>query len=247
MPRLLATRLRGPHPGRRHCRRAVLTSRPVHAAAPSSDTLPALTAHGLCCVRDDRRLFEGVGFALPPGEAVEIEGTNGSGKTTLLRAICGLIMPDAGSIHWQGHDVVTDPEPLRRALTYVGHAIGAKRDLTPRENLEAALALAGAGTQGDACGKALERVGLSGCADTPLRRLSAGQVRRVALARLLLRSNPLWVLDEPFSALDRGGKALLEELIIEHCSKGGMVLLTTHQPADLGSVPLQAIVLGDRP
>lgn len=188
------------------------------------------------------RLREEIDFSLSAGELLQIEGANGSGKTTLLRAICGLVVPEAGRVLWNDVDITHDPEPLRRALTLVGHASGAKRDLTPRENLQTALAIAG-GKSGQECSEALERVGLAARSDTPLRRLSAGQVRRVSLARLLLRPNPLWILDEPFSALDRTGKALLEELIVGHVRSGGMVLLTTHQPADLGPLAVRTLSL----
>lgn len=207
----------------------------------SGGTAHRLRVERLHCA--PRRLRQEVDFSLSAGEVLQIEGANGSGKTTLLRAVCGLIPPETGRVTWNGIDIAEDPEPLRRALTFIGHTAGVKRDLTARENLLAAQAIAG-GTGGNQCTAALERVGLGGSlADTPLRRLSAGQLRRVSLARLLLRPNPLWILDEPFSALDRGGKALLEALIVAHCEAGGLVLLTTHQPADLGSLPVRILVL----
>ncbi|MDX1609916.1 MAG: cytochrome c biogenesis heme-transporting ATPase CcmA, partial [Halofilum sp. (in: g-proteobacteria)] len=210
------------------------------AAEPPSRATPnhRLQVEGLTGVREGRTLFAGIDVALASGELVQIEGANGAGKTTLLRMICGLSMPEAGRVRWDGADVADDPDPFRRALTFVGHAAGVKRDLTPRENLQAALAIAGGG-DGARCATALERVGLDGRADTPLRRLSAGQARRVSLARLLLRPNPLWVLDEPFSALDVAGKAMLEALVVDHCRNGGMALLTTHQPADFGALPVR--------
>lgn len=214
-------------------------------AAAGRASVPGRSPYRLCAERlrcAPGRLRQEVDFSLSAGEVLQIEGANGSGKTTLLRAVCGLIVPEAGRVSWNDIDIAEDPEPLRRALTFIGHAAGVKRDLTPRENLRAARAIAGDASR-DACSEALERVGLDGRADVPLRRLSAGQVRRVSLARLLLRRNPLWVLDEPFSALDRPGKALLEELIIAHCGAGGMVLLTTHQPADLGPLSVRTLVL----
>lgn len=213
---------------------------PAPSPPASERTSHRLRVERLRCASD--RLRAEIDFSLSAGELLQIEGANGSGKTTLLRAICGLVVPEAGRVLWDDVDAVHDPEALRRALTLVGHSGGAKRDLTPRENLQAALAIAGGGPARE-CAEALERVGLAARADTPLRRLSAGQARRVALARLLLRPNPLWILDEPFSALDRGGKTLLEELIVGHCKGGGMVLLTTHQPADFGPMAVRTLSL----
>ncbi len=213
------------------------------SASPSTATGEAshrLCIEGLRCASG--RLRGAIDFSLSAGELLQIEGANGSGKTTLLRAICGLIVPEAGRVLWNDTDIAHDPEPLRWALTLIGHASGAKLDLTPRENLQAALAISGGGYAPE-CSDALDRVGLATRADTPLRRLSAGQVRRLSLARLLLRPNPLWILDEPFSALDRTGKALLEELIVAHCEGGGMALLTTHQPTDLDPLPVRTLAL----
>lgn len=217
----------------------------MHAPAPATESsaAPRLVGRQLACQRGGVGLFTALDFALAPGEVLDIEGANGSGKTTLLRVVCGLRPPDAGTVFWDDADIAEDPEPLRRALTFVGHAAGVKRDLTARENLQAALAIAG-GTATERCERALERVGLAGHAERPVRGLSAGQTRRLSLARLLLRKTPLWVLDEPLSALDRAGKALLEALIIDHCGAGGMALLTTHQPADFGPIPVQSLPLG---
>lgn len=215
------------------------------ASAPASGSIaaPQLIARELRCRRGDRILFSGISFRLGAGEILQIEGANGSGKTTLLRAICGLAPAEEGRILWNDHDVGDADSDFFAATAYVGHAAGMKLDLTPRENLETALAIAG-GEGVNRWRGALERIGLLAVADVPLRRLSAGQVRRVSLARLLMRSCSLWMLDEPFSALDRAGKSLLEALIVEHCAGGGMVLLTTHQPADLGSVPVHTLNLG---
>lgn len=223
----------------------MLSSRPVQATATASDVSsePRLVARQLACSRGGTQLFRDLDLALASGRVLDIEGANGSGKTTLLRGICGLRPADAGRVFWDGVDVAEDPEPLRNALSFIGHAAGMKRDLTARENLDAAFAIAGGSGDVD-CERALERVGIGGVADQPVRRLSAGQTRRLTLARLLLRPNPLWVLDEPFSALDRHGKSLLEGLIVEHCRNGGMVMLTTHQPADFGAIPVQTVSLG---
>ncbi len=218
----------------------------MHASIPATEsaTAPRLVARQLTCQRGGIVLFSALDFALAPGAVLDVEGANGSGKTTLLRVVCGLQAPDAGTVYWDDTDIAEDPGPLRRALAFVGHAPGVKRDLTARENLEAELSIAGGGGALDGCERALERVGLGRHADRPVRGLSAGQTRRLSLARLLLRSSPLWVLDEPFSALDRAGKVLLERLVAEHCGAGGMALLTTHQPADFGAVPVQSLPLG---
>ena len=217
----------------------------MHATAPASEgaAAPRLVARQLACQRGGVVLFSGLDFALAPGTVLDVEGANGSGKTTLLRVVCGLRAPDAGTVYWDDADIAEDAGPLRRALVFVGHAPGVKRDLTARENLEADLSIAGGNTT-DGCARALERVGLAAHAERPVRAFSAGQARRLSLARLLLRRCPLWVLDEPFSALDRAGKALLEQLVAEHCGAGGMALLTTHQPADFGAVPVQSLPLG---
>lgn len=203
----------------------------------------ALEADGLRCRRGGRKLFDGLALRLDAGELVQVEGANGCGKTTLLRVLCGLSTPDAGTVRWGGEDIAEARAAFHAALTWVGHAAAVKRDLTPRENLRAAAALA---TTPPATGvdAALARMGLEAHAGTPLRALSAGQCRRVALARLVLQPTPLWVLDEPFAALDAHGKQLLEGLVAGHCRGGGMVLLTTHQPADFRDLAVRRLRLG---
>ena len=224
----------------------MVPSRPVDAAArhPRSSCYPALGVEGLCCMRGDRVVFEDFGFALEPGGIVQIEGPNGSGKTTLLRAVCGLAPVEAGTIYWRGTPRDEVDDEFRAALTYIGHVPGVKRDLTARENLAAWRAL-GTGQSTRTPDAAFDRAGLCGLEDTPLRYLSAGQVRRVALARLLAISTPLWLLDEPLTALDADGKALLETLLCEHAAGGGMTVISTHHQLDLADTPLQRIRLGD--
>lgn len=216
---------------------------------PSTESIdtqrdPWLVVEALCCARDDRLLFEAIGFTLTPGGIVQLEGANGSGKTSLLRAICGLVPVERGRVFWCGtpRDEVLDG--FLAALTYVGHVPGVKRDLTPRENLAASRALT---TMIPAMPSdtAFDRVGLEGLADTPLRRLSAGQIRRAALARLLVVPTPLWLLDEPLTALDADGKRILEGLIADHAAAGGMTVISTHHALDLAATPVQRIRLGD--
>lgn len=223
----------------------MLPSRPVDAAArhPRSPA-PFLAVDGLCCLRGDRVLFEDLGFTLAPGEVVQLEGPNGSGKTTLLRAICGLTPIETGTISWRGtpRDEIIDD--FRAALTYIGHIPGVKRDLTAREDLMAWWAL-GAGEAACAADTALQKAGVGSLGGTPLRHLSAGQTRRVALARLIAMPTTLWLLDEPLTALDTDGKVLLETLLSEHAAAGGMTLISTHHQLDLGANPVQRIRLGD--
>jgi heme exporter protein A len=186
-------------------------------------------------VRHDRTLFDALSFTLNDGEILQVEGANGSGKTSLLRMLCGLVQPDEGMILWDGADIGEDRAEFLTEALYIGHAHGVKEELTPRENLRFAQALGPAGhTSTEA---ALARVGLYGYEDVPARMLSAGQRRRVALARLLVRAARLWVLDEPFTALDRVGRELVETLLAAHIERGGLAVLTTHQPHALAHCP----------
>lgn len=215
------------------------------AAVPRAGGRAAsLEAHGLACRRGGRTLFADLALRLDPGGLLLVEGPNGCGKTTLLRVVCGLSSPEAGTVRWDGEDIDEAGAAFRAALTWVGHAAAVKRDLTPRENLHSAAALATA-PLATGIGPALARLGLEAHADTPLRGLSAGQCRRVALARLVLQPTPLWILDEPFDALDAAGKRLLEDLVVAHCRGGGLVLLTTHQPVDFRDLAVRRLALGD--
>ena len=202
----------------------------------------AFEASDLRCVRQDRTLFEGFGFRLNPGELIQIQGANGSGKTSLLRLLCLLALPDAGEVRWGGVNAEEIRPDFLRELTYIGHTHGVKADLTAHENLKVAAALAGGITMDP--DEALARIGLAGFEDTPARELSAGQTRRVALARLLIHPTRLWILDEPFTALDPRGKAMVEGILTEHCDRGGMAIITTHQPVDIGDHAVTHIRLG---
>ncbi|MFA9460130.1 cytochrome c biogenesis heme-transporting ATPase CcmA [Thiohalorhabdus sp. Cl-TMA] len=215
-----------------------------HATDAHGDAAtPRLEAVDLTCVRRDRVLFEGFNLRLGPGELIQVEGANGSGKTSLLRILCLLALPAEGNVRWNGADVEEVRPEFLEALTYIGHAHGVKADLTPLENLRVASALGTARPAMDP-DEALHRIGLEGFEDKPVRELSAGQTRRVALARLLVHPTRLWILDEPFNALDRKGKAYVERMLREHCENGGMALITTHQPVDLGSAAMSRIHLG---
>lgn len=196
------------------------------------------------CVRGDRRLFSGLGFRLEAGELLHLQGHNGSGKTTLMRMICGLIAPAAGEVRWRGEDIRRQREAYHRELVYAGHKSAIKGDLTGVENLRIACRLAGVPVTEKAAWAALERMGLRGHEDLPSRVLSQGQKKRVALARLLLNRAPLWVLDEPFTALDRAAVAFLEQVIREHLAEGGLVVLTTHQAVPLTEGRVKTLKLG---
>jgi heme exporter protein A len=188
-----------------------------------------LTATDIACSRGERRLFGGVDFTLGRGDWLHVKGENGAGKTTLLRTLIGLSPADEGEVRWRGADTRKSAEEYRRAFVYLGHQSGLKDELTPLENLRLALALDGFGTADAHLMDALRRIGLQGREDLPARALSAGQKRRVLLARLLLRPADLWVLDEPFNALDGAGIALLSTMIASHLDAGGLAVLTSHQ------------------
>lgn len=186
------------------------------------------TATDLACSRGERKLFEGISFALESREWLHVKGENGAGKTTMLRTLIGLSPADHGHIRWRGNDIREHAEDYRRAFVYLGHQAGLKDELTPVENLKLALMLDGYEPSEDEILDALGRMGLHGREDLPARVLSAGQRRRVLLARLLLRPADLWVLDEPFNALDVAGIDLLRSMIRAHLDGGGLAVLTSH-------------------
>ncbi|MDP2793700.1 MAG: cytochrome c biogenesis heme-transporting ATPase CcmA [Sulfurisoma sp.] len=188
-----------------------------------------LTATGLTCVRGERRLFSGLDLAVAPGEWLHVQGENGAGKTSLLRMLTGLSHAVEGEIRWNGEPIQALGEDYRRDMLFLGHHGALKEELTPLENLELAAALDGAELTGAAALAVLWRFGLRGREELPVRFLSAGQKRRVLLARLVTRKARLWVLDEPFTALDVKAVDMLAGLIGEHLAGGGMAVLTSHQ------------------
>lgn len=187
----------------------------------------------LSCVRGERRLFQGLSFTLNAGELLYIHGPNGSGKTTLLRTLCGLAQPEAGEIRWRGENIRRLGEEYHREMAYVGHLNGVKDELTAFENLRVTGQLAGVQ---DAEGKALaalRRLELTACVELSGKALSQGQKRRLALARLLLAPMALWIMDEPFTALDVKAVGMVQLVLSEHLDSGGMVVLTTHQEVEI--------------
>ncbi len=198
-----------------------------------------LQANQLSCIRDDRVLFEGLSFELNAGQILLLEGKNGSGKTSLLRILCGFREPDEGELLW-GFDAINDSQ-YQTDMAYVGHLDGVKKELTVYENLKVSLALGRPGRYSII--DALARVNLANYDDVLVQALSAGQKRRLSLARLLITENKLWILDEPFTSLDKQGIALIETLMIEHCARGGMIVLTSHHDIELHDVVVQRINL----
>ncbi|MEI8208599.1 MAG: cytochrome c biogenesis heme-transporting ATPase CcmA [Methylococcales bacterium] len=198
-----------------------------------------LQAKQLTCIRDDRVLFAGLSFELNAGHVLLLEGKNGSGKTSLLRILCGFREPDEGELLW-GSDSINDGQ-YHADMAYVGHLDGVKKELTVFENLKVSLALGVPGRYSIL--DALTRVNLANYDDVLVQALSAGQKRRLSLARLLITDNKLWILDEPFTSLDKQGIALIETLMIEHCATGGMIVLTSHHDIELHDVVVQRINL----
>jgi heme exporter protein A len=197
------------------------------------------------CRRGDRQLFSGLSFDLSVGTLLHVRGRNGSGKTTLLRAICGLLTPDAGEIRWGGESIRALGDDYHEDVLYLGHLYGIKSDLSGIENLRIAATLDGNEADEGRLWRALEHMGLAGFEDLPTKVLSQGQKKRVALGRLLVSTAPLWILDEPFTALDVDAVDLLQILIAQHIADDGMVVLTTHQEVPLTSGQIRRLHLGD--
>jgi heme exporter protein A len=208
------------------------------------NSTPQLTLDGVACTRGTRRLFSGITHSLAPGELLRVQGPNGAGKTSLLRMLCGLLAPTEGDVLWQGEKLSTQRDVFGRNLVYLGHAAALKDELSPLENLLDACALGGHAPTTAAALAALQGAGLRGHERTAARRLSQGQRRRSALARLALSQNaPLWILDEPFNALDTAATTWLSGLIEAHLQRAGMVVLTSHQDVALSAAKQQVLIL----
>jgi heme exporter protein A len=187
-----------------------------------------LEAREINCWRGDRHILRNVSLGVRAGEFLKITGPNGVGKTTLLRIVCGLLPAESGSVLWRSKVVRSSNDDFHLEMVYLGHLNSLKADLTARENLRFLAGLRQTLTDADIDG-ALDRVGILSRGDLPARSLSAGQKRRLALARLLLSGATLWVLDEPVTNLDTAGIQLVEELITEHVNRGGLALSAAHQ------------------
>ena len=192
-----------------------------------------LSAHGLCCVRGERRLFAQLDLAVDAGEWLHVRGENGAGKTSLLRLLAGLSLPAEGDVRWRGQSIQDPDSGYHHDRLFFGHQGALKEDLTALENLSYAAAIDGASLPETLALAALVRFGLKGRADLPVRVLSAGQKRRVMLARLATRHAKLWVLDEPFTALDTKAVEMLAKLVAEHLAGGGLAVITSHQAVPL--------------
>ncbi|HEY7883897.1 MAG TPA: cytochrome c biogenesis heme-transporting ATPase CcmA [Cellvibrionaceae bacterium] len=195
---------------------------------------PILTLQELTCERDERLLFSHLNYRCQAGDLVQILGANGAGKTSLLRILAGLITPLEGRVLWRGKTIAHQPDFVRELL-FLGHQVPVKGLLTVLENLRWLNRLQ---TRNPSISEreALQRVGLEACADTPCQQLSAGQRRRVLLAQLYLSQAPLWILDEPFTAIDQAGVGQLETVIDQHRHNGGLVLITSHQTLKINAM-----------
>lgn len=193
--------------------------------------------------RGDKRLFRDLSFAAGTGELVHVTGPNGAGKTSLLRVICGLTLPDEGTVSWRGHAVTRRRIEYHDELTYVGHRDALKGDLTAAENLRSAVALHDAAA-GKRVGAVLNEVGLDTLADLPARYLSAGQKRRLSIVRAMLMPATVWIMDEPFANLDADGRDWAAALVTAHLDEGGIAVVTSHYELEVSAARRHELVLG---
>ncbi len=202
----------------------------------SSKSSLVLEARGLCCVRGERQLFSGLNLRITSGDCLHVRGENGVGKTSLLRLLTGLSKPESGEVLWGDQSISVDSVAYHRELLFLGHRDALKEDLTALENLQMYAALDDVSLPQEKALAALWRFGLRGRENLPVNYLSAGQKRRVLMARMLTRQAKLWILDEPFNALDTQAVHELQNLIVEHLSVGGLVVLTSHQEVNISNV-----------
>jgi heme exporter protein A len=202
-----------------------------------------LEAHDLAAHRGYTRLFEGLSLTVGAGQALVVTGANGTGKTTLLRMLAGLTLPSAGQVRWDGKPVAPFDPTVRASIAFAGHAPALKDELTTEENLGALVSLAGGTASPEAIRSALDAVALGSRRTLQARVLSQGQRRRIGLARLLLIMRRLWVLDEPTTALDTAGAAMLAGMIATHLDRGGLAVAATHAPLGLPAARVRSINL----
>lgn len=195
-----------------------------------------LQVQDLTCVRGDRKLFSNLSFSLSSGDCLHVRGENGVGKTSLLRLLTGLSKPEAGQVLWNQESISKQANQYHRNLLFLGHRDALKEELSALENLQIYATLDGITLPVEKALAALWRFGLRGRENLPVNYLSAGQKRRVLMARMLTRHAKLWILDEPFNALDVNAIARLEELMVEHLASGGLLVLTSHQAVGIPNV-----------
>lgn len=202
-----------------------------------------LTAENLSCIRDDRILFESLSFSLENRQVLLIEGHNGSGKTSLLRILCGFHRAEDGVVNWCDTPVTRYSHEYYQNIAYVSHKNGLKDDLTVEENLVSSCELMSASAID--IEQVLLKIGLLEQADLLVRQLSAGQKRRLALSRLLVTPYPLWILDEPFTSLDKNSIGVFEKILQEHVNNNGLLILTAHHDVDLHGLEVKRINLSE--
>ena len=202
---------------------------------------PLISAKNLTCIREERMLFENLNLNICPGDIVQIEGANGSGKTSLLRILAGLSLPYEGDVLFQDQPIAQTREQFHQNLLFLGHLPGVKGEMSAQENLEFNLALHG--LDSNCAEKTLSEVNLLGFEDALASHLSAGQHRRIALAKLWQSQAPIWILDEPFTAIDKLGVKKLEQLFLQHADNGGCIILTTHQDLSFDDDRIKKVTL----
>jgi heme exporter protein A len=222
----------------------------LRPATPSLKTVtnpgssaPALLARDLACMRGDELIFDGLCLAASAGEIWQIVGANGAGKTSLLKILAGLAPAAGGSLRWRGVEIGVGAEALRQDLCYLGHLPGITGYLSVAENLDYLTRLSGA-TPVMRPAEALLAVGLAELGAAPARRLSAGQRQRLALARFVLLASPLWIMDEPLTALDQAGRELVEQMLTDHARRGGLAVVSTHHPLAVPAAHLRRFEFG---
>lgn len=201
-----------------------------------------LSARDIQVWRGERKVIGGISVEASAGECVHVAGPNGSGKTTLLRVLAGFLAPEQGTVNWGGHPIAVDRDAYGASLSYLAHSDGLKPELTARENLSFEVGLRRT-VEGSEIDDALARVGLATSADRLAAVLSAGQRRRLAMARVMLAETPLWLLDEPFTNLDSAGVDLVSAIIGVHLNQGGATLLAAHQPPSIPNHPARTLDL----